>query len=376
MLAKRIEKRMLAPLDANSRKESSCDLERLKSSNNGTEFKNRILDNYLEERGVTHTTIPPYWAQANPIERVNRTLKTMMVSFIEGNHRKWDEHIPELMFAYNTSVQESTGISPAFLNMGRNPTPPKNFRRQDERAAVEEDDERAQLEWRDRIARLREVHEIAATNSRKAQERQAKYYNAKRTDAEYAIGQRVLKRNRILSSGAQGVAAKLAPKFAGPYKVSARLGSNVYELVTEGGRIIGKVHVADLKPFHQGGEKEDSEENSNEDETTDQEVREENDECDASASVAQNKVGRPRKSKIIVCRKETRKRKSCMRDRTRPLEATDKTIILPTESDAECPIPHAPKRKPGRPKGSKRNNVENIEQSPRRTRAQRRQVPS
>ena len=31
-------------------------------SDNGTEFKNKMLDKFLEERGVTHTTIPPYHA--------------------------------------------------------------------------------------------------------------------------------------------------------------------------------------------------------------------------------------------------------------------------------------------------------------------------
>ena len=29
-------------------------------SDNGTEFNNKALDKFLEERGVTHTTIPPY----------------------------------------------------------------------------------------------------------------------------------------------------------------------------------------------------------------------------------------------------------------------------------------------------------------------------
>ena len=39
-------------------------------SDNGAEFKNKALDKSPEERGVTHTTIPPYHAQANPVERV------------------------------------------------------------------------------------------------------------------------------------------------------------------------------------------------------------------------------------------------------------------------------------------------------------------
>ena len=35
-------------------------------SDNGTEFKNKALDNFLKEHGVMHTTIPPYHTQANP----------------------------------------------------------------------------------------------------------------------------------------------------------------------------------------------------------------------------------------------------------------------------------------------------------------------
>ncbi|KAL7292322.1 hypothetical protein TKK_0013926 [Trichogramma kaykai] len=45
----------------------------------------------------------------------------MMISYIEENHKTWDEHIYELTFAFNTAVHDSTGVSPAFLNLGRNP---------------------------------------------------------------------------------------------------------------------------------------------------------------------------------------------------------------------------------------------------------------
>ena len=78
-------------------------------SDNGTEFKNRVLDKFLKERGVAYTTIPPYHAQVNPVERGNCTMKTMIMSYLEDNHRDWDLHVPELTYAYNTAVQESTG---------------------------------------------------------------------------------------------------------------------------------------------------------------------------------------------------------------------------------------------------------------------------
>ena len=104
-------------------------------SDNGTEFKNKARDTFLSKSGVAHTTIPPYHAQANPVERVNRTVKTIITAFLEENDKEWNLHIPELMFSYNMATQESTGSSPAFLNMGRQPTPPVSLKRREERAA-------------------------------------------------------------------------------------------------------------------------------------------------------------------------------------------------------------------------------------------------
>ena len=56
-------------------------------SDNGTEFNNKALDTFLEESGVTYTTIPPYHTQPNLLMRVNRTIKTMITSYLENNQR-------------------------------------------------------------------------------------------------------------------------------------------------------------------------------------------------------------------------------------------------------------------------------------------------
>ena len=66
-------------------------------------------------------TIIPYHAQANPAERVNKTLKSMINSYLTTDHRDWDEHLTEFSFALNSMVYSSTKLSPAFLNLGRNP---------------------------------------------------------------------------------------------------------------------------------------------------------------------------------------------------------------------------------------------------------------
>ena len=100
-------------------------------TDNGKEFDNKDLGRFLEVYGVTRVTTLPYHPQANPpVERSNRTLKTMIAIFVKTDHRSWDKHLHELRHAINTAVQSSTKVSPAFLNYGRDPPPVKSFRRE------------------------------------------------------------------------------------------------------------------------------------------------------------------------------------------------------------------------------------------------------
>ena len=41
---------------------------------------------YLEGIGVYHSSTPPYHPQANPVERVSKTLKTRLTVFAENSH--------------------------------------------------------------------------------------------------------------------------------------------------------------------------------------------------------------------------------------------------------------------------------------------------
>ena len=58
------------------------------------------------------------------VERANRSIQNMIVSYISDKQNDWDEHIPLLMMAYRFSVHETTGISPAMMMFGRELTLP------------------------------------------------------------------------------------------------------------------------------------------------------------------------------------------------------------------------------------------------------------
>ena len=98
-------------------------------TDNGTEFVNGVLRQLAAEFNIIHTTTPPYHPQANPVERVNRILKTMIISYIEKDHNTWDQHLSEFQFAYNSAYHTSLKSSPAFLNFGRDPVPTNSLRK-------------------------------------------------------------------------------------------------------------------------------------------------------------------------------------------------------------------------------------------------------
>ena len=99
-------------------------------TDNGREFDNQVLSKTLEEYGVKHMTTPLYHPQANPVERSNRTLKTMIAAYVGADHRNWDAHIHEMRHELNTATQATTRVSPAFLNFGLHPRSVKSLRRE------------------------------------------------------------------------------------------------------------------------------------------------------------------------------------------------------------------------------------------------------
>ena len=53
------------------------------------------------------------------VERANRSIQIIILSYISDAHNDLDEHIPLLMMAYRSSIHESTGVSPAMMMFGR-----------------------------------------------------------------------------------------------------------------------------------------------------------------------------------------------------------------------------------------------------------------
>ncbi|GAB1867938.1 RNA-directed DNA polymerase [Camponotus japonicus] len=217
-------------------------------TDNGTEFVNKVMKAFAETRQITHTTVPPYHPQANPVERVNRILKTMIIAFIEKDHREWDKHISDFRYAYNTACHSSLGASPAFLNLGRELEPVCSLGRRSR--GVTEIEPGDTVKWADRMKKIQALREWVLESLDRAYERQASRYNLRRRGRTFKVGDLVLKRQHILSSAAHNIAAKLAYKFQDPFKIVRAISPVIYELEQLDGLPAGKIHIQDLKPYN------------------------------------------------------------------------------------------------------------------------------
>jgi transposase InsO family protein len=54
-------------------------------------------------------------------ERANRTVEDMLSPFVNQRLDNWADLLPAAEFAYNSSVQASTGYTPFYLNYGQHP---------------------------------------------------------------------------------------------------------------------------------------------------------------------------------------------------------------------------------------------------------------
>ena len=93
------------------------------------------------------------------MEHAYCTLKTMVASYLKERHTTWDDKLPELLFAMNTAVHSSTGISPAILLYGRQPELPGTQRRLQEVAAETLAQAESLACWKERLDALPGLHQ-------------------------------------------------------------------------------------------------------------------------------------------------------------------------------------------------------------------------
>jgi hypothetical protein len=175
-------------------------------------------------------------------ERMNRVLEDMLRHYVNSRGTNWDEFLPAVEFAVNSAWQESVRAVPFFLNYGRYPRGPDGPR-------VESGVPNA----RDTRVRLQEALKEAKACLQAAQARQKKYADQRRQPLSFQIGDKVLLSTKHAKLSTVG-SKKLLPKWIGPFKVLAKIGSAAYRLELPPSLKWHDVfHVSLLRPYVDSG---------------------------------------------------------------------------------------------------------------------------
>jgi hypothetical protein len=209
-------------------------------SDNGLEFRNKLLESLSAKLGVRRHFSAPYHPKTNGLcERVHRFAKQALGSMLDGKHKQWDEYLPMLAFAHRTSPVVGLGFSPYEMVMGRKAKLPGVFSI-DEYEEVPKNRRRYVKSLSKALARMQKVMDVRQAMT---DERAAMAVNDKRKELDIAPGTMVLVRR---STPLRGWSRNLEAKWSEPYEVVTRAHNNpnVYVVAVDGKH--KRVNVEDL----------------------------------------------------------------------------------------------------------------------------------
>lgn len=216
-------------------------------TDNASQFSGRVFGDFCNSVNAKHHLIPIHFPSANPCERYIKSLKTMISTFAQNDHRRWAEHLSYMVFALNTSRNETTSFTPARLTFGRELRSPFELAAPLQKGTATPFDP---LSYDGEIqGSLKRIFKSVRESASKAQEVQAKVYNTRRRgNVTYPVGSLVWRTNFVQSDAAARMTAKLCPKYIGPFKVSHIWSPTQVELSDLQGHAKGRWHISHLKP--------------------------------------------------------------------------------------------------------------------------------
>jgi hypothetical protein len=191
--------------------------------------------------GVKVAMSTAYHHQTNgQVERVNRMIEEILWHYVSQRHDDWDECLPMVEFAYNSSIHATTKKTPFEVVFGCN--------WQVNIVGILAN----RTEAADYLGRMKQNIDDARKAIELAQAPAKQAYDEHRRDVEFQVGQLVLLSSKhYLNENEQTrPTCKLWAEFMGPYKVMAIEGLDVRLKIPEKMKINPVVHIENVKVYN------------------------------------------------------------------------------------------------------------------------------
>ena len=193
-------------------------------SDQGRQFESKLLQEICKIFHIKKTRTTPYHPQCDgQVERFNRTLLHMLSTTLKDYPCDWEERLPKVCMAYNTSVHASTGYSPFYLMFGRKPKLPIDLlyptkRGCDTTVSEYANDLRSSLE----TAFERVRHQLQTKHKQRKE-----YYDKKVHGDPYCVDDMVWLHSTTIPKGGS---KKFHHPWSGPYRVVTKITDNDYRI--------------------------------------------------------------------------------------------------------------------------------------------------
>ena len=219
-------------------------------SANGLQFDSKAFWTFCNDLSIKNRYSTPAYPQSNgQVVAINKTILKGLKKRLDWAKGRWIEELPNVLWAYRTTLRRSTGETPFSLAYGAKAVILTEVNLCSARVAgfdpVQNDSLMLEhLDW------LEECQEVAKIRLAEYQQRLAQRYNQDVRGREFGVGDLVLR--KVVGNMQDIDVGKLAQTWEGPYRVIANAGAGAYYLEDLDERPLPQPwNVHNLKKFYQ-----------------------------------------------------------------------------------------------------------------------------
>ena len=228
-------------------------------SDNGPQFVADLFREVCHSLGIRQKLTASYHPQTNMTERVNRTLKQQIRIYAHQNQKIWDKEIQKLAFAIRTSINETTGETPAFLNFGRDLKLPLDLicgRPTEETPTNLPNNKVIQHYKNNLINNLKTAFNIAREHAEIQKLEQKKQYDRHTTNRQLEVGQLVWVTVPTSYITGHGIGSKMNAPNEGPCKIVEKLSPSTFIVTRLSDNVnLGVINADRIKPYYERTER-------------------------------------------------------------------------------------------------------------------------